>query len=255
MELLEAFRSCASSNSGAKQKAPVLPSSCKLPHMGGMDPDEAFPCPYDKNHMVRAARFPYHLVKCRKNFPLIAREMGTCPFNARHVLPKPEMQHHIMDCPDKERIHQDIEYDLKSGAFPMSKIKDWETSSMSENWEDEMQDPRVFVWGEPNFIHGDNFSNLNKHMRKTYKQQLKKMISKEEHSSLPRLPISLPMVWNEARKEDENEKQFSLGRGKKRLSQTTTNIGNNQSIKEKVPNGLAAITACVNPYRMGGEDF
>lgn len=31
-----------------------------------LDPEKLMQCPYDKNHQIRACRFPYHLVKCRK---------------------------------------------------------------------------------------------------------------------------------------------------------------------------------------------
>lgn len=30
------------------------------------DPDKLLQCPFDKNHQIRACRFPYHLIKCRK---------------------------------------------------------------------------------------------------------------------------------------------------------------------------------------------
>lgn len=30
------------------------------------DPERLVQCPYDKHHQIRACRFPYHLVKCRK---------------------------------------------------------------------------------------------------------------------------------------------------------------------------------------------
>uniref|UniRef100_A0A803TBD3 CHHC U11-48K-type domain-containing protein n=1 Tax=Anolis carolinensis TaxID=28377 RepID=A0A803TBD3_ANOCA len=35
-------------------------------------------CPYDKSHQIRACRFPYHLVKCRKHHPGIIKSW---PFN------------------------------------------------------------------------------------------------------------------------------------------------------------------------------
>uniref|UniRef100_A0A8C4Q1U9 CHHC U11-48K-type domain-containing protein n=1 Tax=Eptatretus burgeri TaxID=7764 RepID=A0A8C4Q1U9_EPTBU len=181
-------RSCASSYSEAAEcESAVLLDGRKFPHMGVTDPDETFPCPYNKNHIVRASRFPYHLIKCKKNFPLIAREMGTCPFNARHLLPKPEMQNHLMVCPDKCRIHQDISFAMEREEIPLSEIKDRETNSMLEDWDEEMQDPHVFVWGQQNFCKGDNFSNLNKHMRKVYKQQLKHIIIDKEKRNLYKL--------------------------------------------------------------------
>jgi len=36
--------------------------------------------------------------------------MATCPFNAKHIHPKPEHQHHLMLCPDRTLIDRDIIY-------------------------------------------------------------------------------------------------------------------------------------------------
>jgi len=30
------------------------------------DPNRIVQCPYDKNHQIRASRFPFHVLKCRK---------------------------------------------------------------------------------------------------------------------------------------------------------------------------------------------
>lgn len=31
-----------------------------------MDGEEQVPCPYDKSHLIRVSRLPYHLVKCQR---------------------------------------------------------------------------------------------------------------------------------------------------------------------------------------------
>uniref|UniRef100_A0A8C4N2E8 CHHC U11-48K-type domain-containing protein n=1 Tax=Eptatretus burgeri TaxID=7764 RepID=A0A8C4N2E8_EPTBU len=92
---------------------------------GYCDPDETFPCPYDPHHLVRASRFPYHIVQCRKNNPHIAKRMKACPFNARHIILKTEMERHVMRCPDKTTIAQDLEiggYSCKRHVFTMMQI-------------------------------------------------------------------------------------------------------------------------------------
>lgn len=38
---------------------------------GNSDPDKLLQCPFDKNHQIRACRFPYHLIKCKK----VSREL------------------------------------------------------------------------------------------------------------------------------------------------------------------------------------
>ncbi|XP_077694531.1 uncharacterized protein LOC144277536 isoform X2 [Eretmochelys imbricata] len=68
---------------------------------GVMDPERLIPCPYDKNHQIRASRFPYHLVKCKENNKKRAKELATCPYNARHRVPKQELQLHISTCTDR----------------------------------------------------------------------------------------------------------------------------------------------------------
>uniref|UniRef100_A0A8D0H1G1 Gametocyte specific factor 1 n=1 Tax=Sphenodon punctatus TaxID=8508 RepID=A0A8D0H1G1_SPHPU len=73
-----------------------------------MDPEKLIPCPYDKNHQIRACRFPYHLIKCRKNHPEMERQLATCPFNARHQVPREEINIHISSCDDKRCIEEDI---------------------------------------------------------------------------------------------------------------------------------------------------
>uniref|UniRef100_A0AAY5EKX7 CHHC U11-48K-type domain-containing protein n=1 Tax=Electrophorus electricus TaxID=8005 RepID=A0AAY5EKX7_ELEEL len=67
------------------------------------DPNKLLQCPYDKNHQIRACRFPFHLLKCRKNHPKLASELKTCPFNAKHLMPRYELSHHIENCEDRQR--------------------------------------------------------------------------------------------------------------------------------------------------------
>ncbi|XP_053907457.1 gametocyte-specific factor 1 isoform X2 [Cuculus canorus] len=66
-----------------------------------MDPEDLVQCPYDKNHRVRVSRLPYHLVKCQRNNPGIARSLTTCPFNARHRVPQHQLRSHLASCPDQ----------------------------------------------------------------------------------------------------------------------------------------------------------
>ncbi|XP_010130807.1 PREDICTED: gametocyte-specific factor 1-like, partial [Buceros rhinoceros silvestris] len=63
-------------------------------------------CPYNKHHHIRACRFPYHLVKCRKSYPEVAKGLATCPFNARHLIPRAALSDHIANCSDKVSLEQ-----------------------------------------------------------------------------------------------------------------------------------------------------
>nr|AAC63308.1 D7-like protein [Perca flavescens] len=83
---------------------------------GNRDPEKLLQCPFDKNHQIRACRFPYHLIKCRKNHPKLAMELKTCPFNARHLVPKHELTYHTETCED--RISVDTEDEADDDAAP-----------------------------------------------------------------------------------------------------------------------------------------
>uniref|UniRef100_A0A8D0FJC2 Gametocyte specific factor 1 n=1 Tax=Strix occidentalis caurina TaxID=311401 RepID=A0A8D0FJC2_STROC len=62
-----------------------------------LDPERLIPCPYNKHHRIRACRFPYHLVKCKKSYPEVAKKLATCPFNARHLVPQADLSDHVLN--------------------------------------------------------------------------------------------------------------------------------------------------------------
>ncbi|XP_042558235.1 gametocyte-specific factor 1-like [Dipodomys spectabilis] len=97
-----------------------------------VDPERLLQCPYDKNHKIRSCRFPYHLVKCKENHPDIAAKLATCPFNARHLVPRDQLTEHIATCMDKTSLEDDVE---------------------------SLEDPSPsFVWG---FTHHINYDSVN----------------------------------------------------------------------------------------------
>ncbi|XP_053868369.1 gametocyte-specific factor 1-like [Malaclemys terrapin pileata] len=117
-----------------------------------MDPERLIPCPYDKNHQIRASRFPYHLVKCGENNKQRAKELATCPYNARHKVPKRELQLHISTCTDNRAP------ELFSGTSmtfsPKKELKEtprsWQCPPCQEDWEadaDESGATSPFVLG------------------------------------------------------------------------------------------------------------
>lgn len=58
--------------------------------------DDAVQCPYNPEHVVRYARMPYHLIKCKKNYQ--GPPLDTCPFNATHLVAKGTLQEHFKTC-------------------------------------------------------------------------------------------------------------------------------------------------------------
>ncbi|XP_053147293.1 gametocyte-specific factor 1 isoform X2 [Hemicordylus capensis] len=100
---------------------------------GFMDPERLVQCPYDKNHQIRASRFPYHLVKCRQNNQKIARALATCPYNARHRVPKQELSLHIATCENKVSPEVNV-----AGSTQKNDIKEsmaWQCPPPEEDWE------------------------------------------------------------------------------------------------------------------------
>ncbi|XP_028309364.1 gametocyte-specific factor 1 isoform X2 [Gouania willdenowi] len=112
-----------------------------------IDPERLLQCPYDANHKIRSCRFPYHLIKCRANHPKLAKELKTCPFNARHLVPKHELMHHTKICGDR------IEPDHAAGGSTEPPpwhvpVSTWVNPDPSENWDSEVDDSAApFVWG------------------------------------------------------------------------------------------------------------
>ena len=71
------------------------------------DPGRLLPCPYDlkkKKNQICACRFPYHLIKYKKNNPDYLQNLAICPLSAYH--PLAEIRH-ISSCDDKSCIEQD----------------------------------------------------------------------------------------------------------------------------------------------------
>ncbi|XP_026881637.1 gametocyte-specific factor 1 [Electrophorus electricus] len=112
------------------------------------DPNKLLQCPYDKNHQIRACRFPFHLLKCRKNHPKLASELKTCPFNAKHLMPRYELSHHIENCEDRQRcvgVEEEHTEILQKFQVPVST---WRQPVIEEDWDQEADEQaETFVWG------------------------------------------------------------------------------------------------------------
>ncbi|XP_009870335.1 PREDICTED: gametocyte-specific factor 1, partial [Apaloderma vittatum] len=117
------------------------------------DPERLIQCPYNKHHQIRACRFPYHLVKCRKSYPEVAKKLATCPFNARHLVPQADLSDHITKCNDKGFVERDIVH--QSSGFQgneTSTVSMWQAPPCEEDWEAESleQSASPFIWGLTN---------------------------------------------------------------------------------------------------------
>ena len=73
------------------------------------DREELIQCPYDPVHMISQMRFPYHLIKCRKNHN--GKEYAQCPFDAKHVILKTRFQDHLEKCDKRTTIEPQLVMD------------------------------------------------------------------------------------------------------------------------------------------------
>ncbi|XP_063300869.1 protein D7-like [Pelobates fuscus] len=104
-----------------------------------MDSEGLLQCPYDKSHMIRPSRFPYHLVKCRENHPLAGKVLATCPYNARHKVPKKELEMHMESCENKVSLDE-------IAVVMQASQSSWQSPPCEENWDlDETPKPTTFV--------------------------------------------------------------------------------------------------------------
>uniref|UniRef100_A0A3P9H9G7 Zgc:56699 n=1 Tax=Oryzias latipes TaxID=8090 RepID=A0A3P9H9G7_ORYLA len=123
------------------------------------DPDEILQCPFDKNHQIRHCRFPYHILKCRKNHPKLAEELKACPFNARHLIPKQELAHHVEICENRTDPTKSEGKD-KNCAWHVPVVAR-ENSCKTEDWDMEAEDHAVpFVWGANPQLNEQPINNL-----------------------------------------------------------------------------------------------
>ncbi|XP_064652946.1 uncharacterized protein LOC135503332 isoform X2 [Lineus longissimus] len=155
-----------------------------MPNYRTIDPEDEVECPYDKSHMIRAKRFPYHLMKCRKNY--VGIDFAVCPFNARHEMPRPELPYHTANCPDKHLIEQDIMFEARknrsdSGVYFKGNTNvpsydlEWNRPEPTEDWDAEV--PAVVRVGvDPKILNAPGTYRSLTGMRPAEKKEYKKRL-------------------------------------------------------------------------------
>ncbi|ROL47909.1 Gametocyte-specific factor 1 [Anabarilius grahami] len=113
------------------------------------NPDKLLLCPYDPHHLIRACRFPYHLIKCRKNHPELLGELWTCPFNARHLMRKHELSHHISTCVDRCSVNETYVARDKTDSKFQIPVGTWTAPVCDEDWDEEVD---KHVTTAPSFV-------------------------------------------------------------------------------------------------------
>uniref|UniRef100_A0A8V5GDB5 Uncharacterized protein n=1 Tax=Melopsittacus undulatus TaxID=13146 RepID=A0A8V5GDB5_MELUD len=90
---------------------------------------------------------PLHLPQ---SYPEVAKQLATCPFNARHLIPQADLSDHIAKCSYKGLIEQDVgnqPSDFKRDE--MNAVSTWQAPPCDEDWEAELleQSDSPFIWG------------------------------------------------------------------------------------------------------------
>nr|XP_061802723.1 gametocyte-specific factor 1-like [Nerophis lumbriciformis] len=118
------------------------------PEINNCDPDKLVQCPFDKSHQIRVCRLSYHLMKCKKNHPQLAKELKTCPFNACHLVPKHELAQHTKTCPNRTALFTKEDGNDKWGKRDVPVMSQAQfNADMSEDWEKEIDKAAVpFIW-------------------------------------------------------------------------------------------------------------
>jgi len=110
------------------------------------DPNGSLVCPFDPLHIISVKRYQYHIIKCRKNHP--NKDFVPCPFNAKHVVLRPELKTHIAHCPNRVVLEHDImkEQCPETGESYRLKGKtdiprgNYHVPETDENWDDEIEE-------------------------------------------------------------------------------------------------------------------
>uniref|UniRef100_A0A2K6F1K9 CHHC U11-48K-type domain-containing protein n=1 Tax=Propithecus coquereli TaxID=379532 RepID=A0A2K6F1K9_PROCO len=131
-------------------------------NIDSLDPKELLQCPYDKKHQIRACRFPYHLIKCRKNHTDVANKLAACPFNTHNQVPQAEISHHISSCDDKSCIEQDTVNQTRNLGQKTLAESTCQCPSCNKDWDKDLweQTSIPFVWGTANYCGNSPVSNI-----------------------------------------------------------------------------------------------
>ncbi|XP_062578274.1 protein D7-like [Saccostrea cucullata] len=176
------------------------------------DPEQEIPCPYNKCEMIRAKRMPYHLIRCRRNHP--CSEYASCPLNATHVVPKPELRYHLENCPDKPRLEQDISFEAqkREGGTLFTGCTKLPTYSqidlkIEDDWDKEIPLlPRIGV--DPNIfakMEGIQLQGLTTAEKKHMKAQYALPQEERRYFKNPDKPEEKPVAGAPKQEEEEEE--------------------------------------------------
>ncbi|XP_038052173.1 uncharacterized protein LOC119724926 [Patiria miniata] len=218
-----------------------LANEYALPSMDDCDPEQYVICPYDKVHRILAKRYPYHIMKCRKNHRGAKKHF--CPFNARHIIPVSELRHHVANCPDRSTIEPDLAYAqtqhgtdgsyLKGDTSVPSYRHDCHPTS-SENWDIEESEPRKAHYQDedPERIH--SLVGMTKAQKKEFNR---KLLEVHKNSADLNIDDEEPMEPEPPRDDMRRPKQLPRAVAGIEPRQMPQQNGGMLPIRQRVPHG------------------
>uniref|UniRef100_A0A8C4U730 Gametocyte specific factor 1 n=1 Tax=Falco tinnunculus TaxID=100819 RepID=A0A8C4U730_FALTI len=122
------------------------------PPAGGASPGEGAAVPQPRPRRPRAppGRAAPWSWRMTPSYPEVAKELATCPFNARHLVPQADLSDHMMKCNDKGFIEQDVvNQSFRFQREQMNAVSTWQAPPCDEDWETESseQSDSPFIWG------------------------------------------------------------------------------------------------------------
>ena len=110
----------------------------EVPYSTEDDPSSILVCPYNQGHIISKARYPYHVLKCRKKHRAchpVSQHFQICFFNARHEMPVNDYEEHLRHCPDVLHRRDEIMFQRPSRGGNITSPKPTQISCVFEDWE------------------------------------------------------------------------------------------------------------------------
>ncbi|TMS16836.1 Gametocyte-specific factor 1 [Larimichthys crocea] len=97
--------------------------------------------------MVRARRLQLREQSCQRklNHPKLASELKTCPFNARHLVPKSELTHHTATCEDRISLDADDGGSTNGHWKSQIPVSTWVNTNTTEDWDEGITNNHHFM--------------------------------------------------------------------------------------------------------------
>ncbi|KAK9407412.1 hypothetical protein NXF25_006186 [Crotalus adamanteus] len=106
----------------------------------------------NKNARSTTTQQPSH---CKENNEKIAKKLATCPYNARHRIPKEELNSHLENCENK--IPLDVSCGATSLNMGIKEVTGRQSPPSQEDWEADADKSPA-----PLFVFGKSYSEQKK---------------------------------------------------------------------------------------------